>query len=374
MKRRLKELSILIVCLALLGAVVLVSGVVPIKASSGHWAITRWVLDFASSRSVSFHSRGIQVPKLDQPSIADLGAATFDNNCRWCHGAPGIAQPPVAAGMTPRPPRLSEAVQQWEEAELFYIVKHGIKFAGMPAWATGQRDDEVWPVVAFLRDMPSWTEQDYRDVVQVDPSDTSERAVLAAQRCAACHGLSGGGRAGSRVPDLAGQHVDYLSAALRAYRDGKRFSGIMQPVAADLDDEKIAGLAEYFAAQPRSENPGSETLRGDAGREDSQFQVGKNLARNGDQNKKIPSCIDCHALQPPAGHQDYPMLVGLSADYIRRQLELFQSRSRGGSEHANLMHPIADKLSNDQIEALATYYSQVKLDPGDPPPSNAPED
>jgi mono/diheme cytochrome c family protein len=149
MKRRLKELAILAVSLVAIGAIVVVSGVVPVKASSGHWAVTAWLLNFASDRSIAFHSQHIGVPPLDEAGMVMLGAASYRANCVFCHGHPGEAPPPVAQGMTPKPPNLKSSVADKEAQELFYIVKHGIKFAGMPAWPAQQRDDEVWPIVAF---------------------------------------------------------------------------------------------------------------------------------------------------------------------------------------------------------------------------------
>ena len=64
--------------------------------------------------------------------------------------------------MTPPPPELTGRVSRYKAEELFSIVKHGIKFTGMPAWPVQQRDDEVWAVVAFLRRMPEVDAAEYR--------------------------------------------------------------------------------------------------------------------------------------------------------------------------------------------------------------------
>ena len=53
--------------------------------------------------------------------------------------------------MLPPPPELSKAAKEWKDEELFWIVKHGIKYTGMPSWVAAERDDEVWSVVAFLK-------------------------------------------------------------------------------------------------------------------------------------------------------------------------------------------------------------------------------
>ena len=56
-------------------------------------------------------------------------------------------------------------VSRWNPEELLYLVKHGIKFTGMPAWTALQRDDEVWAVVAFLRALPGMDADDYARLV-----------------------------------------------------------------------------------------------------------------------------------------------------------------------------------------------------------------
>lgn len=362
MKRRLIELAILIAVLGTLGLVVLVTGVVPIKASSGHWAITRWVLDFASDRSVAFYSSGIDVPPLDEPSLITLGAATYESNCAFCHGQPGERQSPVAQGMTPTPPQLSDAVAEMNSQELFYIVKHGIKFAGMPAWPTLKRDDEIWPIVAFLHALPSMDHKTYLKHIRATDADGqaaagSKIAVVVRERCAACHGVDGNGRAGPRVPMLAGQNEVYLRNSLVAYRAGKRSSGIMRQIAHHLTDSEIYELAAYYSNQKRT------ATAGDSQMDEAQIELGRQLAQIGHAKDKIPSCVDCHGPGPILRSDEYPVLAGQPAWYIERQLELLSQRHRGGSENSSLMHPIANKLTEEQRRAIAAYYSSVEHQP-----------
>lgn len=358
MKRRLIELAILIAVLGALGLVVLVTGVVPIKASSGHWAITRWVLDFASDRSVAFHSSGIDVPPLDEPSLVTLGAATYEANCVFCHGQPGEMQSPVAQGMTPKPPLLSASVGEMNSQELFYIVKHGIKFAGMPAWPTLNRDDEIWPVVAFLHLLPTMDHQTYLEHIRPTDDqavDESKIATVVRERCAACHGVNGNGRAGPRVPLLAGQSEAYLRNSLVAYRAAARIGGIMRQTAHHLTDLEIQELAAYYSNQPRTAATAAREV------DDALIESGKQLAQAGHAKDKIPSCVDCHGPGPIDRSDEYPALAGQPARYIERQLQLFSQRHRGGSEHSSLMLPIADKLTQEQRQALAAYYSSLEF-------------
>ena len=191
--------------LAVLGAgafLVVVSGVVPIKASSGHWPITEWILQLAKSRSVATHTLGIEAPALDDPSLILKGATHYEIGCRPCHGNPDQQTPRIAQGMTPRPPYLPTRVSNWTPDELFYIVKHGIKFTGMPAWPAQQRDDEVWAMVAFLRKFPELSAEEYRrlatggsakvnaELPMNDPLTLRDAPRAVTENCARCHGVT----------------------------------------------------------------------------------------------------------------------------------------------------------------------------------------
>ena len=47
-------------------------------------------------------------------------------------------------------------------AEQFWIVKHGVKMTGMPAWGFTHDDDLLWDVVAFVRKLPELTPEQYQ--------------------------------------------------------------------------------------------------------------------------------------------------------------------------------------------------------------------
>ena len=59
-------------------------------------------------------------------------------------------------------------------AEQFWVIKHGIKMTGMPAWGVTHDDEILWDVVAFLGKMPELTAQQYQDLVKSAPKTHSE--------------------------------------------------------------------------------------------------------------------------------------------------------------------------------------------------------
>lgn len=354
-----------------LGVIVLVSGVVPIKASSGHWKITRWFLDFAMSRSFSTYSFGIEAPPLDDPALVMRGAGHYEGACRPCHGSVTGALPAIPRAMTPRPPLLPDKVGTWEPSELFAIVKHGVKFTGMPAWPAQQRDDEVWAVVAFLRWMPQLDAAQYRQLSGADFSTSSPPPVAdlaevsgrppstVLQTCARCHGLDGLGRGFGAFPKLAGQRVAYLENALRAYATGRRHSGIMQPIAEGLSEEVRRELAVYYAGLPSdASSPEAQELRSllpaprwqfSAARQEHGAQVAAGVVDG------VPACLQCHGEGPV--NRAYPILAGQYAGYLELQLRLFKDGQRGGSEYAHIMRKVVQRLTPEQAAAAAEFFA-----------------
>ena len=364
LRRRAPVAAGLLILAGIGGALVMVSGIVPITASSGHWAITKWLLDFAKSRSVATHTLGMRAPSLDDPALVLKGAGHYEFGCRPCHGSPAFAQPRVAAAMTPTPPNLSTAVRDFDPEELFYIVKHGIKFTGMPAWPAQARDDEVWAMVAFLRRMPEMDERGYTQLVADTPPDAAapmrdlgpqEIPGAVAASCRRCHGDAGTGRGLGAFPKLAGQRQAYLEASLRAYARSARHSGIMEPIAAGLEDAELREIAAYYANLPaQSASPagvGAEAAR--------EIALGESIAARGLPNQLVPPCMKCHGPGGGPRNPHYPRLEGQYASYLVLQLTLFKSEARGGTAYHHLMHRVAGQLEEEQMRAVARYYASL---------------
>jgi mono/diheme cytochrome c family protein len=160
-------LSVIATCAILFvaGLVVVYGGFYDVAASDRHWPVTQSLLDVARTRSIAFHAQGIPAPnKLDAPSNMAMGVDHFAAHCAVCHGAPGVPRDDIAEGMYPQPPDLNDAAQHDSDAQLFWILKNGIKMTGMPSWAD-HGDDDLWAIVAFLKKLPNMSEADYAKLV-----------------------------------------------------------------------------------------------------------------------------------------------------------------------------------------------------------------
>jgi mono/diheme cytochrome c family protein len=160
-----------------IGLIILYSGTTNVAASKPDTGLKAWILSETMDNSVRHHAKGIQPPALTDAAMIDNGFSRYDRMCSGCHGAPG--REPGGRGFDPRPPSLIAVAPEWKPEELFWIIKHGIKMSAMPAFGGDRlKDEEIWPIVAFLQQLPSMTPEKYsatRDSLRAAMSSETER-------------------------------------------------------------------------------------------------------------------------------------------------------------------------------------------------------
>ncbi|HEY4943712.1 MAG TPA: cytochrome c [Rhizomicrobium sp.] len=145
-------------------AIVAVSGAYNFAADAPHFDVTSDAIEYMRDRSVEVRSSGLMVPKLTDAKMIGNGASDYDEMCTSCHLAPGLAENEMRPGLYPKPPILYQAEAD-DPAEQFWIVKHGLKMSGMPAWGVTHSDTEIWNIVAFLQKLPALSPSQYRAIV-----------------------------------------------------------------------------------------------------------------------------------------------------------------------------------------------------------------
>lgn len=95
------------------------------------------------------------------PAPLDIaeGRDHFADHCAICHANDGSGQTQINSGLYPPAPDMGGPItQQLSDGEIFYIIKNGIRFTGMPGW--GGEDEENWKLVLFIRHLPEITEKE----------------------------------------------------------------------------------------------------------------------------------------------------------------------------------------------------------------------
>jgi cytochrome c553 len=346
--------SLIVLLGAAVGAVLFAwSGIYNVAASRGHWALVEWFLRFGMRNSVELRAAMIYAPPLDDQNLVALGAGHFHLGCAYCHGSPGSPGARVTDAMLPSPPHLPTNMRSWKDEELFWIVRHGIKYTGMPGWLALERADEVWAVVAFLKKLQALDARQYRALALGHAEEEDQRAptrspeLSLVSTCASCHGDRDRPPRSNLVPRLHGQSQAFLAGALSEYARGTRPSGIMQPIAAGLDADDIDRITKYYAAlatasSARSSSDGARDARG------------MELATKGDETNRVPACVSCHNQDAAA---TFPSLDGQNAAYMAGQLRLWKAGHNRATDGGALMAPIARRLSESDIVAVSQYFA-----------------
>ena len=147
------------------------SGWYQIGADVPHTAPVYWVLETMRERSIERAAQDILVPNLDDSHLLIAGGPDYNEMCASCHLKPGKTESDMSIGLYPVPPNLAnhdethEAEHGDPEASArrqFWIIKHGIKASGMPAWGPTHDDQRIWAMVAFLQKLPELSEFEYQ--------------------------------------------------------------------------------------------------------------------------------------------------------------------------------------------------------------------
>ena len=336
----------------LIGAAVFIyGGFYNVAASVPHNGAVEALLDFGMRRSVAAHAPEAPPPLLTDPAMIERGARHYDGNCAPCHGGPGVPRAPMTAAMLPEPPDLAAKVDRFNDNEIFWIIRHGLKYTGMPGWPADGRDDEVWDVTAFVRLLPGMTVEEYQALMGPVAAPAPAPDLIAhgptrgdVAACARCHGVDGTGAPTGAFPRLDGLSAAYIAEQLADFATGRRPSGLMQAAVAPLNAEELAVLAAYYGAL----GPQASATAAQAAPIATE---GARLAGSGIPDRAVPPCVACH-LNPDV---DAPLLNGQGADYIAIQLTLF----RDGVRPSDVMNAIAAGLSDEAIAALAAYFASL---------------
>ncbi len=174
--------------------------------------------------------------------------------------------------------------------------------------------------------------------------------LLIDRACSVCHGVNGISK-WPFVPNLAAQDETYLESQLKAFRMRARADRYAQAemwgMAQPLTDSEIKAIAEYFSNLKAPPGRSSELSLAAA-------YFGENIFKHGFPRRKVPACNTCHKLNGE-GDTDIPRLAGQHADYIERELREF----RNGFRSNDIMHFIAQNMTNNEIQAISLYLSSL---------------
>jgi len=101
----------------------------------------------------------------------------FADHCATCHGNDGGGDTLIGRGLYPKPPDLRQTeTQKLSDGELFWIIENGVRFTGMPAFATPGAENDSWKCVLFVRHLPQLTAEERTEMERYNPKGPDDRA------------------------------------------------------------------------------------------------------------------------------------------------------------------------------------------------------
>ena len=162
--------------------------------------------------------------------------------------------------------------------------------------------------------------------------------------CRSCHGEDGNS-INQLCPNLAGQLPEYIEKQIHDFQTRDRTDSIMTGISLGIITEQDAkDIAAYF---------GGKKIKAGTN------QVGKDIFHAGKPDVDLPACASCHGENGKGKLDDnnaIPMIGGQIRDYIARELKEMRKGSRHNDKDS-MMRNIAQKLSDEEINALADYIS-----------------
>jgi mono/diheme cytochrome c family protein len=162
--RVLAFIGALAIVVAVAAGVFFLGGLFNVAAVEEDHPIVKWALIRARIASIDRHASGTPPLKLDDPAVVRDGARAFARaGCANCHGAPGVEWAKFSEGLNPDPPDLKEAASGYQPANIFWVIKNGIRMTGMPSFGkAGVSDNDIWQITAFVKALPKVSEADYK--------------------------------------------------------------------------------------------------------------------------------------------------------------------------------------------------------------------
>jgi mono/diheme cytochrome c family protein len=116
------------------------------KPSNFEYAIANYALGL----SIPSEAKKLTSPVSSNPEVLIDAKKSYSDSCAVCHGIDGTGKTKVASGLSPEVPDLhAEHIQKLTDGEMFYIIKNGVRFTGMPGWDF--RDQQIWNLVFLIR-------------------------------------------------------------------------------------------------------------------------------------------------------------------------------------------------------------------------------
>ncbi len=144
-----------------LGLATVAFGLYDTTATNPHGRVAAWALHHTFINSVRRRSGDVAGPPGFTAAQVAAGFDQYAADCAMCHGGPGVDRARWVRQLEPSPPFVIDSARQFTPAQLFVILRDGVKMSAMPAWGETRTTAELWNYVAFLEALPRISPAEY---------------------------------------------------------------------------------------------------------------------------------------------------------------------------------------------------------------------
>ncbi len=128
-------------------------GYMAVNADATPSSVERWAANNALDAAIEH-----QAPQLNNPvakTDANLidGMKLYSMNCGVCHGGLDRKRNVLGGAFYPPAPQILVHPLDDPEWHIFFIIKHGVRLTGMPAWGKVMSDEDLWKITAFVKNI-----------------------------------------------------------------------------------------------------------------------------------------------------------------------------------------------------------------------------
>lgn len=166
--------------------------------------------------------------------------------------------------------------------------------------------------------------------------------------CTGCHNEDGNSTT-PEFPKLAGLDPVYIAKQIKDFKNDKRVSEIMGPMANQIPDKDVGFLAAYFSKQKRSTGVVTDPKLA---------AQGQQIYDDGIVSSAVPACSGCHG-EKGEGTDKFPRLAGQHTVYLLTQLNNFKNSVRN-NDARKVMRAITLRMTEQDMKAAAEYITSLK--------------
>lgn len=185
-----------------------------------------------------------------------------------------------------------------------------------------------------------------------DPVDVPDTMAERVKPCIVCHGLEDKKGRGDYYPRIAGKPEGYLFNQLRSFRDGQRYYRPMALLLSNMTNSYLLEMAAYFSTLKQPYPPPDRMVSSPA-----EIRLARKLINQGDPERKIPACTECHGKELMGTAPFIPGLLGLPRVYMVAQFGAWKNGGLIRGQTADCMSEIAKQLTTEEANAVAAWLA-----------------